>query len=149
MIFQMKRTTHNYIHKCKRRESKFIANRSSHTLSSAETLVLKRGLTFIPTPKAPHKSDILKDIHTFAHKLNERTIHLPQQSKDKLTQYIDKTRATLKSLRFKPPRDNLTQQERTSLKQLSHHPQLIFKKTDKGSLIVIDDKEEYIEDCHR
>ena len=139
---------HNYIHKHKRKESKFIANRSSYALSSAEISVLERGLTFIPTPKVPHKSDIIKDINTFAHKLNECTIHLPQQSRDKLTQYIDNTKEALSSLRFKPPRDNLTQQERAALKQLSRNTELIFKKTDKGSIIIIDDKDEYITDCN-
>ena len=38
-------------------------------------------------------------------------------------------------------------EERAALINLAKNKQLIIKKTDKGNTIVIDDRNEYIEDC--
>lgn len=143
----MKRRLHNYRHNIKRRQSKFITNRSSHPLSTHEIALLEKGLSFIPMPKRREKSDILHDLSQFTSKLTERSNNLPQSSKDKLSEYITQTKQALKHLRYRHPRDNLTPEERTALHDLSKNRDIVVKKTDKGNTIVIDDKDEYIQDC--
>ena len=50
-------------------------------------------------------------------------------------------------MRYKHPRDNLTPREHTALKHLANNKDIIILKTDKGNTIVIDNKDEYIQDC--
>ena len=97
-------------------------------------------------PKRREKSDILHDLTQFTSKLTERTNNVPQESKDKLGDYINKTKQSLKDLRYKHPRDNLTPEERTALHDLMKNKDIVIKKVDKGNTIVIDDKVEYIQD---
>lgn len=98
-------------------------------------------------PKCRDKSHIQQDLAEFTSKLTERIANLPQTSKTNLSEYIARTKETLKHLRYRHPRDNLTPEERTALRNLQNNKDIIIKKTDKGNTIVIDDKQEYIEDC--
>ncbi|NJL55419.1 hypothetical protein HC928_09700 [bacterium] len=47
------------------------------------------------------------------------------------------------------PRNNLTREERTALLELSTDPRIIIKPADKGSCVVIMDREAYIKEAHR
>ena len=98
-------------------------------------------------PKCRDKSHIQQDLAEFTSKLTERITNLPQTSKTNLSEYIARTKETLKHLRYRHPHDNLTPEERTALRNLQNNKDIIIKKTDKGNTIVIDDKQEYIEDC--
>ena len=56
----------------------------------------------------------------------------------------------LHRLKYRQPRKkNLTKEEYQSIKSLRNHPDIIIKPADKGSAIVIQDKEYYVKEGER
>ena len=45
--------------------------------------------------------------------------------------------------------DNLTRKERLALKELIQNPHIIINKADKGSTIVVEDRDEYISNARK
>ena len=53
----------------------------------------------------------------------------------------------MKNLPFDQQRSNLQSEQRCALNSLSNRTDLIIKKVDKGSLTVIQDREQYVKEC--
>ena len=125
-------------------------------------MILSKGLGFVPTPPIPHPSAIQKDINKFA-----RTLRLKyefQQSKPKkrkfkpqsnyipppstnncLEDYIYALKIEATKLKPHKTKNNLSQRQRIALRKLKQRKDIIIKKADKGSTVVIQDRQEYIE----
>ena len=145
---------------------KHVINLSQRQLTENEYLLLSRGLKFIPMPFVKGaKAEVLKDFDELARKMrcrylyhdNANEIH-PFKSKSGYTppptcgvleNYIYKTRHDLSSLQVRKFRDNLNAMERVSISSLRKDNEIIIKKSDKGSNIVILDKHNYLSEAYR
>ena len=143
-----------------------ILNLSSYSLSEAETTLLEKGLTFVPTPK---RSD--PDIFMNTGEMFKRSLKLKVFFKNKTQSNTTVSPFTLKST-FNPPDsmmpthirnfiidldslnknfypgkhfdDNLSATERSAISTLYNNKDIVISKSDKGSTIVIQDKTKYI-----
>ena len=114
--------------------SKHIVNLSSHTLSSVETLVLSKGLTFVPSTTRARRSILLNDFGKFARRLRIQHIfrdspreyrknpfHVPSSwtppttDNPELESYIKNTRSKVMNLPFDQQRSNLTSEKHDAL----------------------------------
>lgn len=134
------------------------------TPSAAQTRVLERGLTFIPRPTEYDWEELQRDLHQyhrrikiidyFSHKTDFTHIPFTHPSNwEPLTSHLhNKIQVLLKADRralrsYRPPRDvldNLLEDERRALTQLANNPNIIIKPADKGSKIVILDRQQYL-----
>ena len=159
------RFNHNNQHKQrpnKVKDNDHCVNLSSCTLTKEETSILSKGLGFVPTPPTPHPSTIQKDINRFAHTL--RLKHQFQHNRPKkrrfkpqsnyippistsgcLEDYIYALKIEATKLKPRKTRNNLSQRQRIALRKLRKRNDIIIKKADKGSKVVIQDRQEYID----
>ena len=158
------RFNHNNQHKQRPNKVKnndHCVNLSSCVFTKEETSILNKGLGFVPTPPTPHPSTIQKDINRFARTLrlkyqfqhnrpkkrrfNPQTNYIPPISTSGCLEdykYALKIEAT--KLKPRKTRNNLSQRQRIALRKLRKWNDII-KKADKGSTVVIQDRQEYID----
>ena len=132
-----------------------MVNLSSKPLSRDTINLLSKGLGFAPIPQQPNRSELIDDINAYARRL--RITHFfrnnryrckkhpfkprsewvpPKASNPKLEDYI---KAILEEdPEVRPPKPNLTKNELRILQEL------IIKKADKGSCVVVQDRTTYI-----
>lgn len=154
--FSTNRATYNNLH---------IVNLSSYTLSPFELSILSKGLNFIPTPPPPSDTSLflqsipsyaksLRLIHHFRNSNNSFTnIHpfkppstwTPPKASPDIEYYIEKITANPPTIRQKI-KQNTSKQERKALKNLKNNHEIIIKKADKGSSIVITDQQTYLKE---
>lgn len=139
---------------------KYITNLSSKHLSSTEVEVLSKGLKFIPSSKT--NSDKLSDsLSSFErqnrlryffrdhaplppHPFRGKSAWIPPRASPHIEAYLDRVRSQSTAL---PPQQfsyNLSSKEQQVLKSLASDDTLVIKSADKGSGIVVEDKEGYI-----
>ena len=119
--------------------------------------VLSRGLKFIPTPvtNTGHvRAELLKDFNAFARRMRlqyifhgkdneQHPFHVksdwdpPVQPSVALETYLEEV---------KLQRNNLPKREQLAIKQLKQNPDINIKRTDKGSSIVVLNKEDKIKE---
>lgn len=145
-------------------------NLSSYELSQTERDLLAHGLKFIPTPEFLKTQNITCDTHNFAlratrqyyfNKKGKDYPHTPFKSTSEWeppSEYIPKD--ILKTLEniTKSTEDldldltdhlNLPKEQYKSLTKLRMNTDIVIKKADKGSAIVILDKKDYIREAER
>ena len=152
-----------------------VINLNKKTFTKGTFQFLNKNLNFIPTPKVYNKDKLNKELESFYRLLklkayfkdNENTkltteqqIFKPQK-KEKWTPnknhhtmstYIEVTQRELEKeqTRMKEKSyNNLTKNERTSMKELSEREDIIITKADKGSAVVIVDVKDYIKEPER
>ena len=158
-------------HKESTKLDKNIVNLSKHELTVDERSLLNKGLSFVPTPKVI-KTPIIEAVENFSRKLklhnyfNSRPTlknsytKLPFTGKstwvppdDKIDSDVDtcisKIIEEISDLKIQDEEQNIKPEEIMALNELSKNSELVVKKADKGSSIVIMDKEDYIFECHR
>ena len=74
------------------------------------------------------------------------TLHYSTDNPE-LELYIKNTRSKVDSLPFERQRSNMQLEQRCALNSLSNRTDIIIKKADKGSLTVIQDREQYVKEC--
>ena len=139
---------HNNQHKPKPnrvQNNNHCVNLSSCTLTKEETSILSKGLGFVSTPPIPHPSPIQKDINKFARTLRLKYEFQQNRSTNNcLEDYIYALKIEATKLKPHKTKNNLSQRQRITLEQLRKRKDII-KKADKGSTVVIQDRQEYIE----
>ena len=146
-------------------------------LTEDERSVLSKGLKFVPLQPTTSKYTTLRDCERFFRKLrwmatlgtvprapplgdNDDIFRYlfgtpaysePPHGKNKdLEIYITKCHKEIKQLSTKPlTHSNLTQDEQTALKNLSHRQDIVIKPADKGGAVVVWDRNLYIQEAHR
>ena len=146
--------------------SKFLCNLSDFTLGEDTIRLLSKGLTFIPKPIFEKRATLRREVEDFIRKLRlkymfrNRDQPVPELYRKTgydpgktgsitLERFIDELRETLfmviKQRPSKPPKDNLGPRMRRALAALQRQKQfLVFRKADKGSVIVVENVEDYI-----
>lgn len=145
-------------------DSQYVINLSSKPLSRIEYKVLSKGLKFIPTPnhrKIVGLEDSFKSYqrlirlhyyfstrpvnHRDEHPFRPKSSWEPPPANRTIENYLSHTKLELSNLRSVSCKQNLTDPERRALRKLSTDESLTIKQADKGSLIVVEDTNVYIE----
>ena len=146
--------------------SRFMCNLSDFTLGEETIRLLCKGLTFIPKPRIEKRATLRREVEDFIRKLRlkymfrnrdqpvpelyRRTGYEPGKTESiVLERFIDKLKETLslviKQRPSKPPNNNLGPRMHKALDALQRQKQfLVFRKADKGSVIVVENVEDYI-----
>ncbi|XP_053087907.1 uncharacterized protein LOC117596799 isoform X1 [Pangasianodon hypophthalmus] len=139
-------------------------------LTGPQEDLLSKGLTFIPTPCGTDLGELGRDVHAYNRQLKildhfqytkckehlqftEKSRWEPstEQTSLPIKQLIKKNRMIINSLSdfSNNQADNLTATERRALKELQTNRDIIIKPADKGSAIVIMDKQQYLLEANR
>ncbi len=144
-------------------DKSYVLNLSSRKLSINEKAVLEKGLKFVPILKGQKKEDILKDFVKFSRKLrlkwnfrnnqNQITLRHPFKAKSQYTpqvtdnnnleNYIKMTKLEIEKMKTPKITRNLTKGELLGLKNLARDKDIVIRKADKNSMIVIQNVEDY------
>jgi len=140
--------------------SKFITNLSTKTLTTTQIKVLSLGMTFVPG-RNYNKEAIKTSVAMFQrsnrikhffkdrpesepHPFRPKSTWVPPRGSEELEKYLEriqKETETISTISYMP---NLCKKEKLILKELANDKSLIIKKADKGSGIVVEDKDNYI-----
>jgi hypothetical protein len=153
-----------------------VVNLSNKPLTDSETSLLSKGLGFCPKPDKVNKTDLLEDMDSFyrrlrlcnhfyddsyaddsvneseavpAHTFKKKSTWQPKTRDPTVECFIKAVNADVESFRNSHDvRDNLSKQERNAFDSLKLRDDIVIKKADKGSAVVVMDKAEYIEQAN-
>ena len=172
--FEEVETDHNHIDlqldKNDRLKGKFVSpnvvNLSKRDLTEGEISLLSKGLKFCPAPKDLDRGKIKTDLEEFGRRLRLKWLFREENNAFETNPFRPKST-------FKPPRDdvaieiylsrleeeilsisergnnysNLNASEQEALKTLRNDPTIIIKEADKGSAVVVWDREDYLKEA--
>lgn len=141
---------------------KYITNLSSKCLSNPHREVLALGLKFIPTGQMD-KPSFLKAFGRFRrlnrlrhffrdkpdtepHPFRQKSNWDPPRASPVIEGYLDRVGDEIQNMDPLPYVPNLSRTHRKALRELTLDNSLVIKKADKGSGIVVEDRENYIRD---
>ena len=143
-----------------------VLNLSRRKLSKGEVSILSKGLKFVPTPTFVDKAAIKQELETFGRKLRlawhfrgeDRTFERsnPFKTKSKFNPrdkdaaieiYLSRLEEEILNLNFKIKYHNITKEEREAIKSLKNDTSIIIKEADKGSGIVVWDRDDYLKEA--
>ena len=116
-------------------KKKWVINMSSRQLTRSETDLLAKGLNFSITSKTLPNKDIIATIEDAVKDLEKEKAE------------TIRAKASLTLLNSKPPKDNLSKDERKALKELQSDTSIVILPADKGRSTVILNREDYLEKC--
>ena len=178
----IKNTANKTISKIQKRVQRNISQRkvvnlSSVPLTTSETSLLSKGLSFTPTPTRFNLNEFNNDMDNLERTLSLKVYFSNETQNDKIKQYkpssLDKILKNEKQNRFNPPivnciktyneaikdevqnctqqktKDNLTKRERAALERLQTRNDIIIKRADKGGATVIMNKTDYHNEAMR
>ena len=155
-----------------------VVNLSDYPLSKSHISVLEKGITFSPTPGEADIAQIHNDVCAFIRRIKLKTHFYDEDNpnddsfKKEIPPGLVKFRPpsnwtpprvdphvqlfannVIKDLStaklIQPQQNNLTKEEKTALSDLKNNRQIIIKKADKGSSIVVMNIKDYIVEAER
>ena len=138
---------------------------SNNVLSQTEISVLEKGLGFIPTPNMINDADLRPDFNEFSRKMRCKWYFRDEPSKDLIEISAFRPKPTWKHaagdicvelflgkmehelFSFLPGKlqsYNLTKDKWQALKNLTENRSIVIKPADKGSCVVVWDREDYL-----
>ena len=147
-----------------------MSNLSKKVLTETEIRVLEKGLGFAPTPTKINETDLRADFNEFARKMrckwffrNEPTENFseapafrvksnwnPPKGHPAVEIFLSKLETEIFSVLPGTPLDyNLSKEEWLAMKGLAEDRNIIIKPADKGSCVVVWDREDYIAEADR
>ena len=144
-----------------------IFNLSKRSLSKAEISLLGKGLKFVPTTKFVDQALIKQDLEKFGRRLrlawqlrNDERGFDPNPFKPKsnfnpknkdtaIELYLSTLEEEILKINTKLRYSNVTKEERQAIDSLRNDPTIIIKEADKGSGIVIWDREDYLKEAQK
>ena len=150
--------------------SKSVFNLSKKVLTETEIRVLEKGLGFAPTPTKINETDLRADFNEFARKMrckwffrNEPTENFseapafrvksnwnPPKGHPAVEIFLSKLETEIFSVLPGTPLDyNLSKEEWLAMRGLAEDRNIIIKPADKGSCVVVWDREDYIAEADR
>ena len=144
-----------------------VINLSTTILSKAEISMLSKGLKFIPTPTSANKPLIKEELECFGRKLrllwhfrNEYSITIsnrftknstfnPKGKDAAIEFYLSRLEEEIIATDTKLSYSNLTKEERLALNSLRDDTSITIKEDDKGSGVVVWDREDYLKEAEK
>ena len=145
-----------------------VVNLSKRALSKSEISLLSKGLKFIPTPSSINKARLKLDLEKFGRKLRlkwhfrnnraefgtdpfiPKSSFNPRKGGDVAIEiYLSGLEDRLMEIAnsFEPSFNNLTREERSALHKLQNDKSIVIKEADKGSSVVVWDREDYLREA--
>ena len=140
-----------------------VVNLASRNLSQVEVSLLSKGLKFVPTPLRVDKIRLREELETFGRRLRllwhfrdeeeNNTMINPFRPKSKFNPkgkdaaieiYLSRLEEETLNIDTNLDYNNLTRDERNALKQLKNDHSIVIKEADKGSGVVVWDREDYL-----
>ena len=147
--------------------SKNVVNLSKRTLTQAEISLLSKGLKFIPTPNSINIAKIKENLEVFGRKLRLKWHFREQENHSPIDPFVEKSKFNPKgdamievymscleekilemADSFKPTFKNLTKEEKEALDRLQNDTSIVIKEADKGSAVVVWDREDYVKEAN-
>jgi len=156
-----------------------VVNLSSHNLDEHETSILSRGLKFCPTPTSVDDLELRTDLDKFARRLRLKvhfhkddeddsdsaapvdgllnhpllkrvSTFTPNAGKDPfLDAYITAVKTdVVQGVKPKTYR-NISRDENKAMHDIKNNRSIVIKEADKGSAVVIQDRNNYVQECMR
>ena len=113
--------------------NKWVVNLSKTPLTSAQESLLSKGPSFAIAPNIPPNIDFITAVESVCHKLLDQDL---QELRAETNCLLRKARA---------PRDNITRQEKKTIRELKKDEDRIVLTADKGVAMVVLYKKEYLE----
>ena len=124
-----------------------LINLSDHKLSVDEISLLKKGLSFVPTPlkitTLNHERCLTKLRARYKYRFS-----LPTRTERLIDCTFEGIKYDLANTKILRPRTNLTKKERTALYRLKKNKDIIISKADKGDTTVIMNTSQLVELAH-
>ena len=146
--------------------SKNVINLSRRNLSSAEISLLSKGLKFVPTANKTDQAKLKRELEEYGRKLrlmwhfrNDERPFSQERFKPKSTfnprnkdavieTYLSCLEERLLDIEIPSKRfNNLTKDERNAMYSLKDDKSIIIKGADKGSVVIVWDREDYIKEA--
>ena len=143
-----------------------ILNLSKRELNKAEISLLSKGLKFVPTPRFVDQAALKTDLEAFGRKLRlawhfrndegnfsefnpfrKKTNFNPKDKDVAIEMYLSKLEEEILNINTKLKYHNVTKEERNAINSLRNDASIIIKEADKGSGIVIWDREDYLKEA--
>ena len=143
-----------------------ILNLSKRELNTAEISILSKGMKFVPTPRYVDQAALKTDLEAFGRKLRlawhfrnnegnpfevnpfrKRTNFNPKNKDVAIEMYLSKLEEEILNINTKIKHHNVTKEERNAIESLRNDTSIIIKEADKGSGIVIWDREDYLKEA--
>ncbi len=149
-----------------------VVNLSDKVLTDPQVKLLSRGLKFCPTPREPDQLSFQQDMAQFNRRLRlreyfhvepstddsssvdvqptrnrfkEKSSWVPPKNRDvALDAYINSVNSEVLKVPNTSTPNNLPQDERHALTQLRQSPDIVIKRADKGSAVVVMNTHDYI-----
>jgi len=139
----------------------YITNLSNKTLTMTQCRILSLGLTYVPS-RMTNRTMLSESISRFErsnrikyffrnqpqreqHPFRMKSTWEPPRASPEIETYLKRVNDTLNNLTLNNSRPNLTNSERQTLNQLASDTSLVIKSADKGSGIVVEDRDKYIQ----
>ena len=152
-----------------------MTNLSKHELSAPHISLLERGLKFIPSRHEVDKVKLLADRSEWERRIRlaeyfygegdemkeqteeadkfrvkKKSTFTPNSGRDKcLDLYIDLVKDDVLGSLKKSKKINLSKEENSAFHELLHNKEIVIRPADKGSGIVVLDREEYVESLEK
>jgi reverse gyrase len=125
---------------------KVVVNLSSKPLNTVESSLLSTGLKQFSTPPKINVRELDEDLDQCA-----RRLRIKEYFNSKKENSEDLSRSDIKHNVdvHVPKTDNLTQTERSALRNLQERHDIFIKPADKGSAVVVMDKTTYLQEAER
>ena len=142
-----------------------VFNLSKRQLSKAEISLLSKGLKFVPTPDFVNRALLKEELEKFGRFLRLKWFYRNEEStgvynlfrpkskfnpkgKDAAIEiYLSRLEEEILALDTRLSYSNLTREERQAIKSLKEDPNIVIKSADKGSAVVVWDREDYLQEA--
>ena len=148
--------------------SKNVINLSKRNLSRSEMSLLSKGLKFVPSANKIDRAKLKREVEEYGRKLrliwhfrnDERTFSTDKfrpkssvnpRNKDAIIEtYLSSLEERLLDIEIPSRRyNNLTKEERDALYSLRDDSSVIIKGADKGSVVVVWDRQDYLKEAYK
>ena len=159
-------------YKGERLEGKFVSsnviNFSRRNLSEAEISLLSKGLKFVPTANKIDRAKLKTELEEYGRKLRlmwhfrndekpfsyekfrPKSTFNPRNKDTVIETYLSSLEERLLDIDISSKRfNNLTKEERNALYNLRDDPTIIIKGADKGSAVVVWDRDDYLKEASK
>ena len=148
-----------------------VVNLSSAELTESEKSLLSKGLNFCTRPKSYDKGKLVEDTQAFTRRMRLKSHFAdrgdshsqekypdfipksdwqpPNQGRD-LEAFVNRVESAVRShIPPKPKHDNLSRSDRSALYNLQKREDIVIKPADKGSAVVVMDRDHYVSEAER
>ena len=133
--------------------SENVVNLSKRKLNKAEMSLLSKGLKLVPTSNHINKAKLKMELEAYGRMLRLKwPFHTfnPRNKDVAIEKYLSSLEEKLMNIEIPQNKyNNLTREERSALYNLKNDKNIVIKSADKGSAVVVWDRDDYIKEAEK